>query len=127
MVGPIHAADAVVNFRRTIEGDDDVVEKGGDLLCQFVQEKPCGQEREVNLSFAEKIAQSGKIVVQQRLAACKNDLTNAKVFERSAMTLQILGAHLLTGFAFPDIAHETAAVAATVGIQDENGKFREPR
>jgi hypothetical protein len=43
------------------------------------------------------------------------------------MTLQILGAHLLTGFTLPDVAHDTAAVAATVGVQDENGNSREPR
>ena len=127
IVASVHTADGIVNFRGAIKGDDDVVEEGGDLFCPFVQEKPCGQEREVNLSFAEKIAQSGKIVVQQRFAACKNDLTNTKVFERSAMTLQILGAHLLTGFALPNVAHDTAAVTAIVGVQDENGKTREPR
>jgi hypothetical protein len=64
MVGTAYTADGVVNFRRAIKGDDDVVEAGGDLFCPFVQKKPCGQEREVNLSFAEKIAQGGKIVVQ---------------------------------------------------------------
>jgi hypothetical protein len=70
MVGSAYTAYGVVNFRRAIKGDDDVVEVGGDLFCPFVQKKPCGQERKVNLLFAEKIAQSGKIVVQQRFAAC---------------------------------------------------------
>jgi hypothetical protein len=39
----------------------------------------------VNLSIAKKIAESGKIIVQQRFATCKNDLPNTKVFERGAM------------------------------------------
>jgi hypothetical protein len=87
IVGSGNAADGVVNLRRPIEGDDDVVEEGGDFFCTFVKQEAGCEKREVNLTFAEKIAQSGKIVVQQRFAAGKNDLTNAKVFERAAMTL----------------------------------------
>ena len=80
IVGSVHAADGVVNLRRAIEGDDDVVEESGDFFCAFVKKKTCGQEREMNLPFAKKVAESGEIVVQQRFAACENDLANAKVF-----------------------------------------------
>jgi hypothetical protein len=127
IVGSAHAADGVVNLRRAIEGDDDVVEEGGDLFCTFVQEKTCGQEGEMNLSLAKEVAESGEIVVQQWFAACKNDLSNAKVFDRCTVMFEILGAHLVVGVALPDVAHDTAAVAATVGVQDEDWQSRVPR
>jgi hypothetical protein len=52
-----------VNLRRAIEGDNDVVEEGGDLFCTFVQEKTCGQEGQMNLPVAKEVAESRKIVV----------------------------------------------------------------
>ena len=42
------------------------------------------------------------------------------------MTFQILRAYLLVGFALPDVAHDAAAVAATVGVEDEDREAREP-
>jgi hypothetical protein len=127
IVGSAYAADGVVNLRRAIEGNDDVVEEDSDLFCTFVEEKTCRQEGEVNLPVAKEVAKSGKIVVKQRFAACENDPSDAQIFERCTVTLQILRAHLVAGFALPDVAHDTAAVAATVGVQDENGQSREPR
>jgi hypothetical protein len=43
------------------------------------------------------------------------------------MTFEILRAHLGVGLALPDVTHDTAAVAAAVGVQDENGQAREAR
>ena len=54
IAGSAYATDGVVNLRRAIERDDDVVEEGGDLFCSFVQEKTCGEEREVNLPNTKK-------------------------------------------------------------------------
>jgi hypothetical protein len=126
IVGSGNASNGVVNLRRPIKGDDDIVEEGRHLFCTFVKQKARCEKREVNLPVAKKIAQREEIVVQQRFAAGKNDLTNAKVFERRAVPFQILGAHLVTGFALPYVAHDTAAVASSVGVQDENGQSREP-
>jgi hypothetical protein len=81
----------------------------------------------VNLLVAKEIAERGEVAVKQRFAACKNGLSNTKIFERPAVPLQILGAYLVTGFAFPYVAHDTAAVAATMGVQDEDWHRREPR
>jgi hypothetical protein len=126
IVGSAHASNGVVNLRRAIERDDDVVEEEGDLFCSLVQQKTCGEEREMNLPVAKKIAESGEIIVKQRFAACKNDLSNTKVFERYAVMFQILRTHLVSGFALPDVAHDTAAVASTVGVQDEDRQSRKP-
>lgn len=41
VVRSAYAADRVVNLRRAIEGDDDIVEEGGNLFCALVQEKAC--------------------------------------------------------------------------------------
>jgi hypothetical protein len=78
IVGSAHATDGVVNLRRPIDGDDNVVEEGRYLFCTFMQEKPRGQEGEMNLPVAKKVAESGEIVVEQRFAACENGLSDAK-------------------------------------------------
>jgi hypothetical protein len=127
IVGSAYAADAVVNLRRAIEGDDDVVEEDSDLFCTFVEEKTSRQEGEVNLPVAKEVAESGKIVMKQRFAASENDPSDAQIFERCTVTLQILRVHLVVGLALPDVAHDTAAVAATVGVQDEDRQSRKPR
>jgi hypothetical protein len=43
------------------------------------------------------------------------------------VTFQILRAHLVVGFALPDVAHDTAAVASIVSVQDEDGQARKAR
>jgi hypothetical protein len=126
IVGSAHASNGVVNLRRAIEGDDDVVEERGDLFCSLVQQKTRGEECEMNLPVAKKRAESGEIIVKQRFAACENDLSNTKVFERCAVMFQVLRTHLISGFALPDVTHDTAAVASTVGVQDKDGQGHEP-
>ena len=63
IVGSTYAADGVVNLRRAIKGDDDVVEEGGDLFCTFGREKTCGQKGEMTLPVAKEVAESGEIVM----------------------------------------------------------------
>ena len=127
IVGSADAADGIVNLLGAVERDDDVIEESGDFFCSFLQEKACGEKGEVNLPFTKEIAQSGEIVVQQRFAAGENDVANAEIFERCAMTFQVLHSNLVVGFTLPDIAHDAAAVAAAVGVQDEDRQSREPR
>jgi hypothetical protein len=74
----------------------------------------------MNILFAKEVAESRKVIMQQRFAARENDLANSEVFERSAMTLQILRSKLIVVFTLPDIAHDTAAVAPAVHVQNEN-------
>ena len=80
IIGSNNAADGIVDIRRAIEGHDDVVEAAGNLFGAFVQQKPRRQKGEVNILLAKKATESCEIVVQQRFAACKNDLTNTKLF-----------------------------------------------
>ena len=79
IIGTIHPADGIVDILRAIEGHDDVVEAAGNLLGAFVQEKPRGQKSEANILFAKKVTEGYQIVVQQRFATCKNDLTDIKL------------------------------------------------
>jgi hypothetical protein len=127
IVGAINATDGIVDLLGPIEGEDDVVEERSDLFCSFVQEKAGGQEGEVNLLFEKKIAESSEIVVQERFTARENDLANAKISQRCTVTFQILRLNLIVGLALPDVAHDATAVAAAVGIQDENRQRREAR
>ncbi len=81
----------------------------------------------MNLPVAKEVAEGGEIVVEQRFAAGENNLSDAKSFYRATVAFEILCAQLLVGFAFPDVAHDTAAVASTVGVEDEDGQAREAR
>ena len=42
------------------------------------------------------------------------------------MAFEILRPYLLAGFSLPDVAHDAAAVAATVGVEDEDRQTIEP-
>jgi hypothetical protein len=79
VIGSANAPDGIVDVLRAIEGHDDVVEAAGNLLGAFVQEKPRGQKSEVNVLFTKKVTEGYQIVVQQRFATCKNDLTDIKL------------------------------------------------
>ena len=127
IIGSANAADGIVNLRGAIEGDDDVVEESGDIFCTFVQQEACSQKGEVNLPFGKEIAQGGEIVVHQRFASSEDDVANAEIFERCTVPLQILNAYLVVGFTLPDVAHDAAAVATAVSVQDEDRESREPR
>jgi hypothetical protein len=70
----------------------------------------------MNILLMEKAAKSCQVIVQQRLTASENDLSDTKVFEREAMALQILRSQLIIVFALPDIAHDTATVAPAVYV-----------
>ncbi len=48
-------------------------------------------------------------------------MSNAEAMYRQAVAFQIFRFDLLIGFAFPDIAHDAAAIASAMNIQDENG------
>lgn len=120
IVRSVYAPNGVVNLGRAVQGDDDVVEEHGDILGMFVQEKAGGEQGQMNLSFAKKVAESGEVVMHQGFATGQNDLTNSEAFKGCAVTLQILRAHLIVGFALPDVAHDTAAVAAAVNVEDQD-------
>jgi hypothetical protein len=127
VVGSTDPTDGIVNLLWAVDGDNDLVEEGGDLVCTFLQKQTCGQESEVDVLFAEEIAEGGEIVVQQWFAASENHLTNIKASEGCAMTLKILRSNLVVGVALPDVAHDTATVAATVGVENENRQSGDPR
>jgi hypothetical protein len=127
VVGAIDAADGIMNLRWAVERDDDVVEESSNLVGAFAEEKTCGEEGEMNVLLAKEVAQGCEIVVQQWLATSEDDLANAKVGERRPMALQVLCMELVGGFAFPDVAHDATAVAATVNIENENRKSCQAR
>ena len=118
IVGSVHSANGVVNLWRAIERDDDVVEESSYFFCTFVEQETCSQECEANLPVTKKVAERGEVVMQQWFAACENNMLNAKSLQRIVMTFQILRAYLLAGFALPDVAHDAAAVASAVSVQD---------
>ena len=120
VIGAADASNGIVNSLWAVKRNDDVVKEVGNLPSTFMEEKAGSQESEVNILFAKKVAESRKIIMQQRFTTCENDLADTKVFEREAMTLQILRSKLIIVFTLPDIAHDTAAVTPAVYVQDEN-------
>jgi hypothetical protein len=121
IVGSAHASNGIVDLGRAVEGDDDVVEEGGDFFCTLMQEKTGSEQREMNLPIPKKVTESGEIVMHQGFPTGKNDLANTEDFEGCAVALQILRAHLVVGFALPYVAHNTAAIAAAVNVEDQDG------
>ena len=79
----------------------------------------------MNLPVTKKVAEGGEVVVQQWLAACENNLLDAKIPYRCVVTFQVLRADLVVGFALPDVAHDTATVASTMSVEDEDWQTRE--
>jgi len=61
--GSANAADDIVDILWPIEGDNDVVEEGGNFFSTLMQEQAGGQEGEMNILLAKEVAESCEIVV----------------------------------------------------------------
>jgi len=64
IVSAANSADGVVNLRRAVKGDDDVIEEGGHLFCAFVKQETRGEQCEVNLPVTKEVAESGEVVME---------------------------------------------------------------
>jgi hypothetical protein len=109
-----------VNFLRTIDRDDHLVEEGGDLAGALKQQQAGRQQRETNLLLQKKLAERGQIAVQQRFAAGQDDLAHTEIAQRRAMAIQIGDSDLLMRFPLPNVTHDAAAVAVGVDIQNQD-------
>lgn len=127
IAGSAHAADGIVNLRGAVQGDNDVVEQVGDFFCAFVKQEAGGKQCEVNLPVTKEVAESGEVIVEQRFAACENDMPNTKCFERVVVTLQVLRANLVAAVTLPDVAHDATTIASSVGVEDEDRQTGERR
>ncbi len=87
--------------------------------------KPVVNKREAYLLFAEKLAKRAQIAVQQRFAARQHDLPDTQIAQRRAMTLQVGDPHLFVRLPLPDVAHDTAAVAVAVDVQNQDRHGRQ--
>ncbi|MBB5330915.1 hypothetical protein HDF14_004552 [Edaphobacter lichenicola] len=65
----IDTADTVVNLSGTVQGNDDVVEKGCNLKGTLQQQKTRGQEGYPNSLIAEKCTKRCEIVMEERFAS----------------------------------------------------------
>jgi hypothetical protein len=112
--------DSIVDFLRTIDRDNHVVEECGDLAGALEQQQSGRQQRETNILLQEKFAERGKIAVQQRFAPGQDYLADTKIAQRCAMPIQVGDSDLLMRFPLPDVTHDAAAVAVGVDIQNQD-------
>ena len=109
-----------MDFLRSIDRDDHLIEESGDLVRALDQQKAGRQERETDLLLQKKLAERGQIAVQQRFAAGQDHLADTEIAQRRAMAIQVGDSDLLMRFPLPDVTHDAAAVAVGVDIQNQD-------
>src|ERR1700742_954549 len=117
--------DRVMNLARAVNRNDYLIEQPRNFFRTFDQQQPCRQKGKTNVLLTKKPAKSVKIVVQQRLTAGQHHLPHPELAQRYSMAIQIGHSHLLVRLTLPDITHDTAAVAVSVDIQNENRYLRQ--
>ena len=119
------AADGVVDCRRAVERNDDVVERGSHFLRVLRKKQSRGQKRGANALRAEERAELRKLRVHEGLAAGEHDPANAKTTDGRKLTLEFNGGEGSCVASLPDVAHDAAAVAGAVCINHEDGQGAE--
>ncbi len=116
------AADGVVDCRWTIERNDDVVEDGGDRFRMFFQQQTSAQESETDSLIAKDGADLRELWIHKRLAAGEHDPADAETANRFELRLQLPDPEDFVFAIFPDVAHDAAAVAGAVRVDDQDRK-----
>ena len=83
----VYTADGVVGLLWAVDGDDDVVEERGYIISALEQQQASSKKSKANSLLAKEVAQSREVTVQERFATRENNMADAKVFERRAVTL----------------------------------------
>ncbi len=70
----------------------------------------------------KEVTEGREVAVQERLASGEDDLAHAEVAKRDAVAFEADSLKFGGGVALPDVAHDAAAVATAVDVEDENGE-----
>jgi len=90
-----------------------------------MEQQAGGKKRDMDVEAAEELADCLHVAVEKRLAAGENDVTNAEVLHGLAMTFEGFRGELFAVGALPDVAHDAAAVAERVRVEDQDGQLCE--
>src|SRR5580698_8144411 len=120
--GAVDAADSIVNLRRAVEGDDDVVETCGYVCCTLLQQQAGGQQGETDIFVAQPSAEQRQLWVQERFTAGKHQPADSQFFDGSDVWLQVVHAEGFAFASFPDVTHDAAAIAGGVRVDHQDGK-----
>ena len=114
------AADPVVDFGGTVEGNDRIVQAARHRMRAPGQQDAGAQGRGSNAHAPEQVAEAKEVGVHERLAAGKHDPAHAQSLYVARMAPQVIHTDFPHGVDFPDVAHHTAAIAAAVGLQHKD-------
>jgi hypothetical protein len=88
------------------------------------KQEACGQQRYAYSELAEEVAKALNIIVKQGLSPSEYYLSNAQDSHGLAMSVEIGDIGLRSVSAFPNVAHNAAAVALAMYAEQQNRKFR---
>lgn len=125
--GPWNPANLIMDFWRTINRDDDLVDTSGNLRGLCVKKKAGGEECNSYVQIAEELAEGLKITVKKRFASSKDDLPDSEADHRVTMAFEVCDGQFPEIRTLPDIAHNAAAVALGVNVQNEDRQMIDSR
>jgi hypothetical protein len=123
--GPRDVPDRIVQVARAVEAHDEVVDVLGDLLRVPGQKQAGAQERDADSRLPQESAEGEEVGVHERLAPAQDDPLDPELPPLLPPARDLAGTDLQGPAFLPDVAHETAAVAAVVREEDEDGEVRE--
>ena len=110
----------VVDFRGTIQRDDYIVHVLDDFLRIPGKQKAGTEDRHASAEVPGGFAEFEDAGMHERLAARKNDPLNVQVRDAAQLTFQFLTGQGVYIGALPDVAHDAAAVAPAIGIDNQD-------
>ncbi len=111
-----------MNLAGTVETDDDVIANLGERGGVADEEEAGRKDGDPNTRVVKQCAEIPEMAVEQRLAAREHNPPDAELLPLPEPALHLGSRDLLASLVAPDVAHQAAAVAAAVGIEDEDGK-----
>jgi len=116
------ASNGIVDGGRAVERDNDVVDVVDDLGGVAAEEESGAEEGGADILRAEETAEAEKVGMHEGFAAGENDPLDAEAGDVGGVAFKVGGGDFLSGIGFPDVAHDAAAVAAAVRVEDQYGE-----
>ena len=105
------ATDAVVQGRRPVQRDNNIIDGCSDRLGLRIEEQSSSEKRDADTLVAKHPRQYGKAAVLLGFSAGKHYPTNTQVAKRRDLALKIRDRKLFCIANLPDVAHHAVAVA----------------
>jgi hypothetical protein len=116
----------IVHRRRSVQGDDHVVDIGPNGFSVRFQQQPGCQQSDTDSLGAKHLRQENHLGIQLRFPASEYNPANTKFAEARQLSLKKCGCDFPGLANPPDVAHYTAAVALIVRRNDQDWHGSDP-